>query len=156
MKTLAKIGLGCGAVFLFFIVAIIICWLIYYFNSGNWIARSPERICKEMGFKLPAYKVLEEEDNMDRDSSSWAWYYWRVKLKKPLSKKDIHKLEKLVEKDPNWHRFENNIFEYRNYKESWEADYDIESNSMLSPQVYIKIDSDNEVSINYMWYDTFF
>lgn len=152
MKTLSKFGLGCCAVLLFFIVAIITCGVIFYFNSDNWIARSPARICKEAGFKLPAYKTLEKDDNMGRDSSSWSWYYWRIKLKKPLSKKDIRRLKKLVKDDPNWYEIGNNIFEYS--KDYVEAGYGMDNFS--SPQIHIFIDSNKEVSIKYIWYDAFF
>lgn len=109
-----------------------------------------------MGFKLLPYSILEEEDNMDRSSSSWSWFNWRIKLKKPLSEKDILQLENLVKEDPNWRGSRYDIFEYRNYKEYWEEGYNMDYDSCLSPQVHIVIYSDNDVSIKYFWYDSFF
>lgn len=156
MKSSVKSLIGCGGVIIFFVAGIIIYSLIVYFNSDNWIARSPGRICKEVGFKLPPYTILDEENNLGRDSSSWSWYYWRIRLKKPLSEKDIHRLENLVKEDPNWDGSRYDIFEYRNYKEYGEKGYDRDYNTFLSPQVNIVIRSYTEVSIKYTWYDSFF
>lgn len=151
MKLLAKIGFGCAGIILSFIIAVIIFGLVIYFKSDNWTARSPERICKEAGFKLPSYTVIDEEDNMERGSSSWSWYYWRVKLKKPLSEKDIQQLEKLVKKDPNWNGSRHEAyFKYQNYSEDpWEDHF-------LSPQISISINSYDDISMRITWYDSFF
>lgn len=155
MKLRSKLILGCTGTILFFIVAFVIFGLVFYFNSENWIAKSPKRICKEAGFKLPSYIILEEEDNMERGSSSWSWYYWRIKLKKPLSEKDIQKLENLVEKDPNWKGSPHDIFEYKNYKDYWEPGYNSEIDTFISPQIHIVIYSTDEISIKYYWNDFF-
>ena len=156
MKLTGKLALGCGAVILFFITAIIIFGMIIYFKSDNWTAKSPERICKEVGFKLPSYTVVEKENNMDRGSSAWSWYSWRIKLKKPLSEKDIHQLEKLVKEDTNWKGSRNDFFEYKNYNDYWDGGYDVEIDSSISPQIYIAINSSTDISIKYTWYDAFF
>lgn len=156
MKLFANFRLGCGGIILLIIAAIIVAGMIVYFNTDNWIARSPNRICKEVGLKLPSYTVLEEGNNMDRDASSWSWYSWRIKLKKPLSEKDIHKLERLVKEDPNWQGSRYGGFIYKNYKEYGEEGYLVEYDTFISPQIYIIIYPDNEISIKYTWDDFFF
>lgn len=156
MKTLAKVGLGCAGIIVFFITGVIVFGLIVYFNSNNWTAKSPERICKKVGFKLPPYTIIEEEDNMERDSSSWSWYYWKIKLKKPLSEKDIHQLENLAKNDPIWNGTRYDIFGYKNYKDSWEEGYDMDRDTFLSPKIYIEIYPMGNITIKYMWQDSFF
>ena len=156
MKPVAKFGLGCGGIILFFFTGIIIYGLIIYFNSSNWIAKSPERICKSVDLKLPPYEIIEEENNMNRDASSWSWYQWTVKTKKTLSENEIQKLEMLVKTDPNWKGSRYDSFEYKNYKNFGEPGYDMDYDTFISPQILINVSSTGYITISYTWQDYFF
>ena len=57
--------------------------------SDSAIAENPKKIANEAGWALPDYDVVEQYDNMDRGASAWSQYTWIVKLKEPLSEKDI-------------------------------------------------------------------
>ena len=115
-----------------------------YTKTDNWTAKSPRRIIKEAGYSLPAYRVIETGNNMDRGSSSFSWYYWKIKTKKPLSKKEIKKLKKLAAKDPNWHN-EGDSF---NYVTGGHGGSD--------KSIKISIEKNGEISMRYEWRDFFF
>lgn len=140
---------GCGSLFL--LILIIIAGVIFgfYVQTDNWTARSPARIVKEAGFNLPSYKVIDSNDNMDRTSSSWSCRYWKVKTRKPFSKKDINKLKKLCDESIYWTEYED-YFTYE-YNRS-----DVfEMYNPMDKSVSIDINLNGDVSIRYEWYDFF-
>ncbi len=46
----------------------------YFFFLGNQ-ASTPDQIAPKMGLKLPVYRIIEEEDNLDRTAFVWTGYY---------------------------------------------------------------------------------
>lgn len=118
-----KIFLVTLAAFVGLIFAIFV-GLMLWFSIDGWTAESPSRIAKEAGFKLPAYEIVEQYDNMDRTASAWSEYDYKVKLKEPLSDKQIKKLDKLVEKDFRWTaKTENGIITGYEYEEFTDDKY---------------------------------
>ena len=110
--------------------------------SDMAIAESPKKIANEAGFKLPDYDVVEQYDNMDRGASAWSNYTWIVKLKEPLSDKDIKRLNRLVEKERQW------IYDKKTHT------YQYNQNPEDGPCITIIVDVDKtQVRLEYMWWD---
>ena len=67
---------------------------LYFLLFGNQ-ATTPDAIAKKVGLKLPAYKITQADDNMDRTASAWSDYYFEIEFEDPLSEKYLQKVEKL-------------------------------------------------------------
>ncbi len=67
---------------------------LYFLLFGNQ-ATTPDAIAKKVGLKLPAYKITQADDNMDRTASAWSDYYYEIEFEEPLSEKYLQKVEKL-------------------------------------------------------------
>lgn len=65
----------------------------YFFFLGNQ-ASTPDQIAQKMGLKLPAYRIIEEEDNLDRTASVWTGYYFKIEFEEPLSDRFLRKVAK--------------------------------------------------------------
>lgn len=113
-------------------------------SCDSSIAKDPKQIANEAGFDLPSYTVISQDDNIERGASAWTDYTWRLKLNEPLSKKDIDKLKKLVDKDSNWsYNAESHTYEY-NFDEEGER----------SSYIIISVD-EGTVILDYSWWDFF-
>ena len=107
---------------------------------GN--VKNPSLIADKANFELPDYTVISQSDNMNREASAWSSYVWKLKLKNPLSEKEIIQLNNLVEKDKNWtYDSVNHIYIYKYSEEDRE-----------NCRIEINIDT-NIVNMEYEWYD---
>ena len=118
-KTKKRILWGCGSmVSLILLIIVVICGIFFYMTRDDRIATDPEKIADEADFDLPAYRVISQDDNMERGSSAWSAYEWELQLQEPLSEKDINKLKKLVEKNTEWtYDSDNRTYRYRHEEE---------------------------------------
>ena len=66
---------------------------LYFLLFANR-STTPDSIARRVDLKLPAYEITKEEDNMDRTSSAWSYYYYEIKFKEPLSEHFIEKFDK--------------------------------------------------------------
>ena len=91
MKTVWKVILIVNAslVGLFIVLTVGLFFLITA-NS----ATTPDEIARKAGMKLPAYRITQSEDNMDRTSSAWSYYAFEVEFEKPLSESYLRRVEK--------------------------------------------------------------
>ena len=110
-------------------------------TRDNRIAKDPTRIAKEAHFDLPAYDVIFQENNMDRNASAWSAYMWDLKLKEPLDEKIKGKLDRLVRKDPRW------VYNPDNKTYSYVSE---ETDRTLTIQIRVM---DKMVSMDYDWWD---
>lgn len=118
--------------------------LTLIFTHDQRVAKDPDKILSKAHVKLPAYEVVYQDDNMDRDASAWSEYEWRLKLKEPLDEKDMSRLDKKVADDENW-----------SYDEG-ESCYVFNSNDNdRGILIYIFVEN-GEVHMQYMWYDFLF
>ena len=109
-------------------------------SCGN--VKNPSVIADEANFELPDYTVISQSDNMNREASAWSSYVWKLKLKNPLSEKEIKQLNNLVEKDQNWtYDSVNHIYIYKYSEED-----------RKNSRIEINIDT-NIVNMEYEWYD---
>ena len=103
---------------LILLIIVVICGIFFYMTRDDRIATDPEKIADEADFDLPAYRVISQDDNMERGSSAWSAYEWELQLQEPLSEKDINKLKKLVEKNTEWtYDSDNRTYRYRHEEE---------------------------------------
>ncbi|MBQ9312656.1 MAG: hypothetical protein IJ213_06375 [Bacteroidales bacterium] len=139
LKTKTRILCGCGSVVS--LVILVLCGSIFYMTRDGRIAKDPEKIADEAGFDLPAYTIVSKFDNMERHTSAWSNYTWKLQLKKPLSEKDIKNLKKLVEKNAKWtYNPDNHTYDYHSE----------ENERYLS----ITIDAvEGKVTMDYEWLD---
>ena len=68
--------------------------LVLYLLLGNQ-ATTPDQIARKVGLRLPAYRIIMADDNMDRTASAWTDYYYEIQFEEPLSERFLQKLEKL-------------------------------------------------------------
>ena len=119
--------------------------LTYIFEHDRNIASDPSKIASVAHFKLPDYEVIEQNDNMDRGTSAWSSYYWKVKFKDPLNEKSIKKLDKLAKKYSNWtYKPEIKSYCYSDVDEG-------ECNVSISINI-----EENTASMSYEWWDILF
>ncbi|MBO4917321.1 MAG: hypothetical protein J5374_05530 [Bacteroidales bacterium] len=68
--------------------------LVLYLLLGNQ-ATTPDQIARKVGLRLPAYRIIMADDNMDRTASAWTDYYYEIQFEEPLSERFLQKVEKL-------------------------------------------------------------
>lgn len=140
MKKILKIA---GVVLGVLLVALIV--MVTVLTRDNRIAESPVKIAKCAGLELPAYIVLEKEDNYDRGASAWSCVEWKVKLETPLSVSFIKSIKDLIWKDLKWRRI-GDMYIYNNVGMSEDA-----------PEIHIVINSSTGVvTMSYSWFDMLF
>ncbi len=139
---------GCGTVAALFLVLVLLVALsIYGMTMDGRIAKDPERIAAEADFDLPDYVIVRQSDNMDRGSSAWSQYTWKLRLKEPLSDNDLEKLQRLVKKNSYWtYNAAENTYVYLE-----EGDV-INGERSMSVSVHI-YDDHVTVEMYYCWWD---
>ena len=78
IKVLIIALVACAAVAAALIGAV---YLLVFSNR----ATTPDEISRKAGLHLPAYKITNSDDNMDRTASAWSYYCYEVEFNKPLS-----------------------------------------------------------------------